>query len=254
MRGLITAIRTLTLFPFPGRDAEKLSDSLPFFPLVGGFIGLLVAVTAWFIGGRYGWPMGAGVLCVVVSSFVTRGIHLDGLADVFDSFGGQTVSRRLEIMKDPRIGSFGVVALISVIMLKITSIIRLASTGNYAFVVVPFIISRIMQVHLIVTLPYARAEGGTGAKFVDGATMYHFVVAYLVGLMLCYAAGDILAVLIGITACLLCSILASWMRRTFGGVTGDLIGMASELFEAGVFIALCFNVYIPFAVQPAILS
>ena len=242
MRGLITAIRTLTLFPVPGRDAEKLSDSLPFFPLVGSFIGLLVAITAWFVGGRYGWPIGAGVLGIVVSSLVTRGIHLDGLADAFDSLGGQTVGRRLEIMKDPRIGSFGVIALISVISLKIAAITRLAGAGNYAFIVVPFIISRIMQVHLIVTLPYARAEGGTGVRFVDGATMYHFIVAYMVGLMLCHAAGGIISVLIGIAACLCCSILASWMRRMFGGITGDLIGMGSELFEAGVLVVMGFAV------------
>ncbi len=242
MRGLITAIRTLTLFPVPGRDAEKMSDSLSFFPVVGGFIGLLVAGTAWLVGGRYGWPIGAGVIGVVVSSLVTRGLHLDGLADAFDSLGGSTVVHRLEIMKDSRIGSFGVIALVSVLALKMAAIARLAGTGSYALIVVPFVISRVMQVHLVVTLPYARAGGGTGAAFVEGAAMYHFVVAYLTGLMLCYAAGGMIPVLFGIAACLCCSILASWMRRVFGGVTGDLIGMGSEMFEAGILVVLGFTV------------
>ncbi|MDD4869764.1 MAG: adenosylcobinamide-GDP ribazoletransferase [Kiritimatiellae bacterium] len=242
MRGLITAIRTLTLFPVPGRDAEEMSDSLPFFPLVGALIGLLVTGIAWIAGGRCGWPIGAAVLCVGVVSFLTGGLHLDGLADTFDSLGGQTIQRRLEIMKDSRIGSYGVIVLILVLSAKIAAIARLAGVGNYWQLIVPFVVSRVMQVHLIVTLPYARAEGGMGQKFVKGATMYHFVVAYIVGLMLCFAVGSFFAVIIGIGACLLCSILASWMRRTFGGVTGDLIGMGSELFETGIMVILGFSV------------
>ena len=240
MRGLITAIRTLTLIRVPGRDAEKMSDSLLFFPLVGGLIGLLVAGTAWLVVGKYAWPAGAGVFCVALSSFVTRGIHLDGLADVFDAMGGQTIQRRLEIMKDPRVGAFGVTALLLVLVIKIATIERLAGGGNFWLLMVPFVISRIMQVHLIVTLPYARAEGGIGQKFVEGATMYHFVGAYAAGLMLCFAVGGLVAVIIAVGACLFCSLLASWMRRTFGGVTGDLIGMGSEVLETAVLVTLSF--------------
>jgi len=242
MNGLITAFRTLTILPVPGRDSDEMASSLPFFPLVGALIGLMVAGLAWLVAGKYGWPAGAGVLCVVLSSFVTRGIHLDGLADAFDSLGGWTIQRRLEIMKDSRVGSFGVIALVLVLAAKIVSIARLAGSGNYLVLIVPFIISRIMQVQLIVALPYARAEGGIGRKFVEGATIYHLIVAYIVGFLLCFAAGNIKAILIAVGASLFCLFLAAWMRRTFGGVTGDLIGMGSELLEAGTLVVLGFMV------------
>ena len=70
--------------------------------------------------------------------------------------------------------------------------------------------------------------------------MYHFVGAYAAGLMLCFAVGGLVAVIIAVGACLFCSLLASWMRRTFGGVTGDLIGMGSEVLETAVLVTLSF--------------
>jgi adenosylcobinamide-GDP ribazoletransferase len=236
MRGLITAIRTLTLLPVPGKDSEKMSDSLPFFPLVGALIGLLPVGISFVVGIKYGWPIGAGLLCVGAVTLLTGGLHLDGLADAFDALGGRTIQRRLEIMKDSRIGSFGVIALVLIVIAKIISISRLTEAGRYWQLIIPFIVSRTLQVHLIVALPYARAEGGMGQKFVEGATMYHFVVAYIVGLMLCFAFGNVMAVITGIVACLFCSILTSWIRRMFGGITGDLIGMGSELFETGIMV------------------
>jgi len=217
-----------------------MSDSLPYFPLVGAVIGLLVTAIAWIVGGKFGWPLGAGILCVASTSFITRGLHLDGLADVFDSLGAGTIIRRLEIMKDPRIGSFGVVALTIVLVMKFVAIARLAGAGQYLLLAVPFVLSRAMQVHLIVTLPYARAEGGIGWSFVEGSTMYHFIISYVVALMLCFVFGNVIGVVVAVATCLCTSLLAQWMRSMFGGVTGDLVGMGSELVESIVLVTLSF--------------
>lgn len=240
MRGLITALRTLTILPVPGKDAERMESSLVFFPFVGWFIGVLVSATAWLICGKYGWPSGAGIICVALVALLTGGLHLDGLADVFDSLGGRTTKRRLEIMKDSRIGSFGVIALVVVMGLQIASIARLSSAGNYWFMIVPFVVSRVVQVQLIVSLPYARAEGGMGKRFVEGGGMSNLVMAWVAGLLLCYAAAGFKGVLVVAIACSICPLLALWMRRMFGGVTGDLIGMGSELYETGILAAACF--------------
>ncbi|MEI8191050.1 MAG: adenosylcobinamide-GDP ribazoletransferase [candidate division NC10 bacterium] len=110
MKGFITAFRTLTIIPLPGKDVEKFSSALFFFPVVGGLVGLLTAFAGWGVGHWLRWPFGAGVAAVALSTVVTGGLHLDGLADGFDSLGGRTRERKLEIMKDPRVGSFGVMA------------------------------------------------------------------------------------------------------------------------------------------------
>ncbi|MCG6982088.1 MAG: adenosylcobinamide-GDP ribazoletransferase, partial [Deltaproteobacteria bacterium] len=103
LRGLVTAIRTLTIFPVPGREASDYSSALPFFPVVGFALGALlwlVSLIDRFIGDS-GWPMGIAILMLVANIISTRALHLDGLADFADALGGGWDKRkRLEIMKD----------------------------------------------------------------------------------------------------------------------------------------------------------
>jgi len=240
MKGLVTAIRTLTIIRVPGKDVEKAAASLPFFPLVGGLVGCLVAGTAWLAGATLGWQGGIGIICVIIGSLVTVGLHLDGLADTFDSLGGRTVQRRLEIMKDSHIGSFGVVALILVVVSKIECISVLAMLNKWNWLVVPFIVSRAMQATLIVALPYARPEGGTAQRFVQDAKPVHAVIACLIGFGLAAAAGGKTGAMIMLCSLLVLPLMTLWMRRMFGGVTGDLVGMASEVFETGILGVMAF--------------
>jgi len=238
MRGLITAFRTLTIIPLPGKDAEKFSSALFFFPVVGGLVGLLTALAAWGVGYWLRWPLGAGVAAIALSTVVTGGIHLDGLADGFDSFGGRTRERKLEIMKDPRVGSYGVMALVIVLLAKFVSFYQLSESGHYAVMVLPFIASRTLQVAPVVWLPYARAEGGTGKPFVNGANPLHFLVALVLATGLCFWAAGAEGTFVLVAACVLAAIVMAWMKRTFGGMTGDLLGLTSEIVETFVLVGL----------------
>lgn len=238
MRGLITAFRTLTIIPAPGRDTEKMSSSFFFFPFVGGVIGALVCGCAWVIGVKAGWHVGAGVVCVGLGALLTGGIHLDGLADTFDAMGGRTLERRLEIMKDPRVGSFGVIALVVVLLLKCAAIARLSEAGMFIWMILPFIASRAVQVEFAVLLPYARAEGGTAQSFVQGAGWFHFAVAVILAGVLGFAVCGWKGAVMTLAVCIIMPLLAPWMKSKFGGVTGDLLGMASEIAETGALLAL----------------
>jgi adenosylcobinamide-GDP ribazoletransferase len=231
-RAFVTAVRTLTILPVPGRDAERLVDALYYFPLIGLLVGGLVTLAAWLVGGVLNWSAGAGVAAVVVSSWVTRGLHLDGLGDTVDGYyGGATRERRLEIMKDHHVGAFGVVAIALALLIKAAAVSQMAIYGQWAWIPVPFVLARLTQVLLAVTLPYARNEGGTAEVFIKQAGVPHFVVAGLLALALCGLLAQVGGVFLFVLTFLAGHLVARRMKRVFGGATGDLLGFASELIE-----------------------
>jgi adenosylcobinamide-GDP ribazoletransferase len=237
MRVFITALRTLTIIPvyWPGR--ENFAAALPYFPLAGLVVALPSFLIAFIIGGILGWPLGGGVLAVACATFLTGGLHVDGLADGFDSMGGRTREKRLQIMKDPRVGSYGVAAIVLVLMIKAAAIASLCEYSKDLWVLVPFVVARGIQVFAIVRMPYAR-EDGTARPFVEGARGWHAVVALTLSLVLALALGQLAGLAVWFMAFVVAFILMGWMRRTVGGITGDLIGMTSELVEAAGFVVL----------------
>lgn len=233
LRGLVTAFRTLTIFPIPGRDAPKLSDSLPFFPVAGFALGALLWLVSLIdrLFSDSGWPMGIAVLMLLANIISTRALHLDGLADFADALGGGWDKRkRLEIMKDTRLGVFGGVAVIVALLCKWLAFSRLVSVGSTLWVVLIFMIARTMQVHLAVRLDYARVEGGTASSFVQSASTYHFVSAYVITMIAAGVFGPL-----GLGA-LAVAVIVTWMyevwcRQKIGGITGDLLGAGNEIIE-----------------------
>lgn len=247
MRPFITALRTLTRFSIPGSDAVSLASSLPFFPAIGAIVGLMVTGVL-YAGSRTDWPTGAGIAAMIAVVWITRGLHIDGLADVSDALGGgRTRERRLEIMKDPHTGAFGVMAIVADLLLKAAALAKLAALHQWALVVIPFIVSRTGQVLLAVSLPYARAEGGKAGGFVEGARPLHFLLALLAALACCLAASGLSGVVLLVQGLVAIVLLRIWMKHHFGGVTGDLLGTSNEVVETGL---LAFLALISPAVSP----
>ena len=111
------------------------------FPIVGLILGLIIYGLGWLWMRllNIDWPGGGATILLIVQVILTRGLHLDGLADWADALGVQRgKASRLAIMKDPRVGAFGVLALIAVFMAKWVAFERLISTGS--FHLLPFII------------------------------------------------------------------------------------------------------------------
>ncbi|MCD6416043.1 MAG: adenosylcobinamide-GDP ribazoletransferase [Planctomycetes bacterium] len=233
--GMVTALRTLTILPVPGREARSPAAALPWFPVVGGLVGLALygAARLAYRGGGGGFADGAALAVVVGGVILTRGLHLDGLADTADAFGGaRDKERALQIMKDSRIGAFGVLAIVAALLTKWAAVVALARAGGLLWVTVACVISRLMMVELAATFPYARAEGGTGSVFVEGARPRHRLLAHALGMALALGvmgpAGGALLVI----AWLFTRLFGAWCRRRVGGVTGDLLGACSEMTEA----------------------
>ena len=236
----VTAVRTLTCLDVPGRDSPCIADGLYFFPAAGFIIGAIVAAAVAGFRALFDWDLGAGVLGTTLCVLLTRALHADGLADSIDGLlGGRTRERKLEIMKDTHVGAFGVTAIALSLLLKAAALTRLAGPGlQWWWIAVPFIVSRAVLVILAVVLPYARGEGGTGAAFVNNASRRHLVAAVLSGLILCFALAGGGGVIAMLAAQLFAIFLAGRLNRALGGVTGDLLGMANELVETGLLLAI----------------
>ncbi|MCE9614003.1 MAG: adenosylcobinamide-GDP ribazoletransferase [Lentisphaerae bacterium] len=242
LRGLVTAVRTLTTVRIPGADAEHLGAALPWFPVAGAIVGGLVwaagAVTLRVAPAH--WTEAAALIMVVVYVLVTGGLHLDGLADCADALGARgNRERALLIMKDSHTGAFGVMALTLLLLGRWVAYVRLADTHALAWVLAASVVARAGQVHLMSHHPYARQDG-TAAGFVRQATRGHACVAGAGAALLVVAVGG-LTLRAGVALALTWALSwawGMWCRGRFGGITGDTIGAGSEMAELAVLVTV----------------
>ncbi len=240
MRGFITAIRTLTIIPLPGKEAQKFSSSMIWFPGIGLILGLVIYGLGWlwikFIGTD--WPGGGAVMLLIAQVILTRGLHLDGLADWADALGGKRdKTTRLAIMKDPRVGAFGVIALVTVFLTKWVALVRMLSMGSFIWIVFIMVISRGMMVVLMTTLPYARSEEGMASPFIKDISPGQKIGAHISCLILCLLAGPTGLVFYGL-GWVITRFLKSSYVNGFGGITGDLLGATNEIVEM-ILLLIC---------------
>lgn len=237
---LVTAVRTLTILPVPGRDAVNFADAIPYFPAVGALIGALIAGILYVLA-PLGWPGGAGVLAATAAILLTRGLHVDGLADTADALGARgSRERKLAVMKDPHTGAFGVMAVTADFALKAAALGRIASSGHLLLLIVPFVAARGAQALVATTLPYARPEGGTAGIFVNQARPTHLVLALLMAAA-CSAVAGMAGILLLSLGLVLAVLIRLWMKHYFGGITGDLIGATNEGVESSLLVYLAFT-------------
>ena len=220
------------------RGPRNISHSRAFYPAIGLMIGLVLVGVEEGSSRVFSEPLTAAFL-VAVMIVVTRGLHLDGLMDVFDGvFGGFTPERRLEIMRDSRVGAFGVIGAIAVLLLKygaLVSLLTLPQPGKeWALCLFPTL-SRWTMVVLLGAFPYVRTQGlgspfhGTGIKI---ATTIAGISALAASVLLGGFAG--LGLFFGVTVV---AWLMGWaIAKTLGGLTGDAYGATNEIIETVVLI------------------
>lgn len=237
MTYFIEALRFLTLIPipriFPYRESA-VPHSTVFFPVVGFLIGiaaygLLRGIDAWF---GMVHPLIPAFFVLVWITAVTRGLHLDGLADAADGLiGGKDPEARLRIMKDSSIGSFGAIAINLVLLGKYAALVLLCWLPNSSVVLIPFTLSRWTMVLLMFVSPYVRREGGLGSVYSKGMILTDPVAATAITLLILspLKSGDFFQLILlslGVTAA-----VTLYSRKKIGGITGDVIGAVNELVE-----------------------
>jgi adenosylcobinamide-GDP ribazoletransferase len=236
MKFLRLAFSFLTVIPMPEEDNVQISDlgrSAGWYPLVGAVIGGTVVVVRWGVGLLFP-PFAAAVLATGAWVLLTGGLHLDGLADCCDGMlAAATPTKRLEIMQDSRLGTFGGAGLVLHLLLKVSLLSVLSGMNLVWGVPLAAILGRWM-VLLGAGQPQARSSG-LGVAFTTGMRWPIYFAAAVLPLGFAFAAGirGIAAIAAAHLTGMVLFILA---RRRLGGVTGDVLGMLIELSEAAVLL------------------
>ena len=234
------AVRFFTRLPVPGwvgHSAEALNHSARYFTLVGlivGLIGALVfALTSFF------FPKTLAVLLAMAATIlVTGAFHEDGWADMVDGFGGGwTRERTLEIMKDSRIGSYGAIALVLLLLAKFMALVELDMLLIAPALIAGHALSRLCATSVMHFLDYARDEG-KAKPLATRISLGELAVAGFFGLI----ALVLLPPLSVITGVLLAAAATAYLTRKFhrrlGGYTGDCLGATQQLAEVAFYLGL----------------
>ena len=240
MRLFLIAFQFLTIVPLPVTvrcEEEDLGRSMAFFPLVGLAIGALLAVADWLLAPLLPRSV-VDIMLVVLSSVVTGGLHLDGLSDVCDGLAARGSRERfLDVMKDSRVGAVGAVALVLALGLKYQALLAVPLACKREVLLFFPLAARFAQVQMTVGARRARTDG-LGCAFVGGSGIRQLLAALACTLAAAYG----LLGLNGIYCALLLPVLTfgirRWSHARLGGITGDVIGCASELNEISCLLIL----------------
>ena len=227
---ILSAFALLTRLPLPQPATFRGGASAWAWPVVGAAVGVAMAgaagVALWL-----GLPAGvAAGVALAAGAMATGALHEDGLADTADGlFGGWTKERRLEIMKDSRIGSYGVLALLVVTLARWSALVALIGGGEWAAIVAAAAIGRAPMPVLMALLPNARGAGLSASTGAPGVAVAVLAGGIAVLLALVLAGGAAVGMALG--AAVTSAALAALAKRKIGGQTGDILGAAQQLAE-----------------------
>lgn len=251
LRLFLTAVQFFTRIPVPawvGHSAQQLDQAARYFPLVGAGIGALSAAVLYLSVQLL--PLSLAVLLSMAASILLTGaFHEDGLGDFVDGMGGgHTREKALAIMKDSRIGSYGAIALVLVLLSKYQALLSLCDLDSPALVAAVLVaahsVSRLLAASLMLTQRYVRDDDSAKAKpAAQQMSAASFAIALLTGIAtlgLPWAAGvPSSAILTATTSALLMRAwLASRMQKKLGGYTGDCLGAVQQLSELAFYLGL----------------
>jgi adenosylcobinamide-GDP ribazoletransferase len=240
VRAAAGAIAFLTRVPV-GRavalDGDDVARGAAVFPLVGAALGALTAAVVLAAEPTLS-PLLAAALGLGAAVALTGAMHVDALADTADALGAPTRERALEVMRDPRIGSFGAAALAVDLLVKVAAVQQLLGSDDVLYALVAAgALSRASSPVLASLLPYPRVGGGPGSVLSGRVSPLAAGAGALtaVALTIALLGADGLAVAGSVVA--LTAVLGLAYRRWLGGATGDCLGAATELSETLALVA-----------------
>ena len=242
MKSLLAALQFLTIIPIRSQlETSDFERSPAWFPLAGLVIGGLCLLGDFLLAEAGFNGLLRSILVIGLLSTLSGGLHLDGLADTADGFlSARPRERVLEIMRDSRIGTMGVLALVFVLAIKVAALAELTGAARWKALLFAPLAGRAMQVIALRLLPYARGEkGGLASIFLRRISTKTAIGA---GLWLVSAAGLIAGLpggVLGVSAIgVAAAFMSVWSFRRIGGFTGDTLGATSELVETAVLLTM----------------
>lgn len=240
----VCAVQFLTRIPTPqlaGFQLEWIQQSARYYPLVGQIVGGASALVLY--GAAHIWsPWIAALLAMAVGVVLTGGFHEDGLADTADGLGGGlTRKRRLEIMKDSRLGSYGALALGLVLALRVAALAMLVQFSPF-FAAIALLaahgLGRAAAVGAMTVMPYGGDPGTAKEGRPDRASLLGLTVAVLIALwpLVFFSPATGAG---GLALGLVFGVVPAWLAwRLIGGRTGDVLGAVEQAFEVGFLLAV----------------
>jgi cobalamin 5'-phosphate synthase/cobalamin synthase len=247
LKSFFAAIAFLTRIPVGWVAAFESADvgrAAGWFPLVGLLLGAIYAGVAYLLRGHLP-ALVVGVLLVALDAVITGALHYDGLADSADGFGGgKTRDDVLRIMRDHAIGSYGGMAIVLAVALKVAAFTSLLSHQDWAaaMVLTPAV-GRWSVLLLTAALPYARAS----ASVAEGMRSRLSLIGGTVTIVVAVAASisiDALrpAIAAAVVSGLLSAAFGFYCKRRIGGITGDTLGANVELCECATLLAFLWSI------------
>lgn len=234
---LNAAFGFLTIVPVLALGSPHMGWAVACFPLVGAALGWALAGLDWLLGP---WLPGNVVVALLIAALlaITGALHLDGFMDSFDGlFGGRNSARRLEIMRDSRVGSYGIAAAGVMLLLEYSCLVSLPPYERARGLVLATTLSRWVMVVVLWGFPAARSKG-LAAWLKPEIRPVHAVAATLPALLLAVAffnwVGALFLVIAGVVAFLGGRLAVGKL----GGVTGDICGGTGQLVEATMLLAV----------------
>jgi adenosylcobinamide-GDP ribazoletransferase len=239
----LAALMFLTRLPvgrFHQFREEDVASSTIYFPVVGALIGLaggLALLTSAVMP-----PFVAVLISMLITICLTGGLHEDGLADSADGLiSGRDPQRRLEIMKDSRIGAFGGLALwfsLTGKLLLVQSLLAVNLVLAIRATVLAHCLGRAATVALLAGLPYVRIEYSKSGRFGNNVTLPQFALALVIAIILSILLLGLQGVFCLTTAIVITFVCGLYFKGRIGGITGDCLGAANQLVELSAYLSL----------------
>ena len=234
MKSFIAAVRFITVLPIGRPGTYDPRGMIPYFPVVGILLGMIVTAFDWLVMGFWSQSV-VSLLDVVLLVCLTGALHIDGLGDTADGlYGNRPRERALEIMKDSRTGVMGLTAIVCGLAVKWAGISGLEENRHLLLLIIPAY-ARGGMVFVIRFLDYVRPEEGIGKDlFNEPIRLIDFF-----GLLAPVGFSIIMgwnAVVLNMVFFILTAAIIGFYKKRIGGVTGDMLGATTEMLESLLFL------------------
>lgn len=242
IKRFVLMVQFLTTLPIRVKldvTAEDFGKGLVFAPVAGLLLGAILAL-AWYAAVLLFPVQVAAVIIVVLYILLTGGLHLDGLGDTFDGlFSNRSRERMLEIMRDSRVGTNAVLAVIAVLLLNTSLLAAFSKNDILKIILLMPVAGRIGSLVGSGVSTYARSGEGLGKSFIDYCGHKEIIIGILPYIAIFYLVSGVYGLIFSIIPPISAYILIKLFSRKIGGATGDLLGAVCELNQT-IFLLAAF--------------
>ncbi len=253
INGFFLQLTFLTRIPLPLKlnyNPTDLGRGMIFSPITGLIIGSILYIV-YFMASFIGYHQVSIIMVLFTDLIITGGLHYDGLADTCDGvFSGRDRDRMLEIMKDSRIGTNGVLAVVFALLFKYVFLSLVPADKMFAVLMMITSLARAMIVVLSSISEYAGKSGGLGEQIVAKSNIISSAIVICVSIIILYLFCGFTYIVILPFLLLFIFVVGRYFNFKLKGITGDVMGAVIVVSE--IFILICYIVFLKFAIKKVI--